>query len=115
MNSSSAVQDGILYLRLSGDLIGSPDSQQILQTVNEHLGDAVRFCAVDLSAVRFINSTGIGVLVSMLTKFRNQGGDMVLINPSEQLQKLLLITKLNTIFTIAADDVSAAEQLKAAN
>lgn len=113
MTSSSAVVDGILYLRLTGDLIGSPDSQQILQIVNEYLGDAIQFCAIDLSAVRFINSTGIGVLVSVLTKFRNQGGELVLINPSEQLQKLLLITKLNAIFTIAADDVSAAEQLKA--
>ncbi|UOR06032.1 STAS domain-containing protein [Hymenobacter aerilatus] len=115
MNSSSAVEDGILYLRLSGDLIGSPDSQQILQIVNEYLGEAIRFCAIDLSAVRFINSTGIGVLVSVLTKFRNQGGELVLIKPSEQLQKLLLITKLNAIFTIAADEASAAEHLKAAN
>ncbi|MBO3273527.1 STAS domain-containing protein, partial [Hymenobacter defluvii] len=71
MNSSSAVEDGILYLRLSGDLLGSPDSQQILQIVNGYLGEAIRFCAIDLSAVRFINSTGIGVLVSVLTKFRN--------------------------------------------
>ena len=115
MNSSSAVEDGILYLRLSGDLLGSPDSQQILQIVNGYLGEAIRFCTIDLSAVRFINSTGIGVLVSVLTKFRNQGGELVLIKPSEQLQKLLLITKLNAIFTIAADEESAAEQLKAAN
>lgn len=115
MNITSAVHDGILYVRLNGDLIGSSDSQQILQTINEHLGDAIRYCAIDLSNVRFINSTGIGVLVSILTKFRNQGGELVLIKPSEQLQKLLLITKLNDIFIIAADDASAAEQLKAAN
>lgn len=63
--------------------------------------------------MRFINSTGIGVLVSILTKFRNQRGELVLINSSEYTRKLLVITKLDTIFIIAADDVSAAEQLKA--
>ena len=115
MKIESAVRNGILYVRLNGDLIGSPDSQQLLQTVNDHLGESVMLCAVDLSDVRFINSTGIGVLVSILTKFRNQGGELVLINPSEHMQKLLLITKLNAIFTIANDDASAAEHLKAAN
>ncbi len=113
MKTESAVQDGILYVRLTGDLIGSPDSQPLLQTVNDHLGESITYCAIDLSNVRFINSTGIGVLVSILTKFRNQGGELVLINPSEHIRKLLVITKLNAIFTIAADDMSAAEQLKA--
>lgn len=113
MKTESAVQNGILFVRLSGDLIGSPDTQPLLQTINEHLGDEVILCAVDLSGVRFINSTGIGVLVSILTKFRNQGGELVLINPSEHIRKLLVITKLNAIFTIAATDAEAAEQLKA--
>jgi anti-sigma B factor antagonist len=63
--------------------------------------------------VRFINSTGIGVMVSVLTKFRNQGGELVLINPSELVRKLLVITKLDAIFILATDDASAAEQLKA--
>lgn len=113
MKTESVVQDDILYVRLAGDLIGSPDSQQLLQIVNEHLGEAVLLCAIDLSNVRFINSTGIGVLVSILTKFRNQGGELVLINPSEHIRKLLLITKLNAIFTVVANDAEAAEQLKA--
>jgi anti-sigma B factor antagonist len=113
MKTESAVQDGILYVRLTGDLIGSPDSQPLLQAVNDHLGEGIIYCAIDLSNVRFINSTGIGVMVSILTKFRNQGGELVLINPSELVRKLLVITKLDAIFIIAVDDASAAEQLKA--
>ncbi|MCR5889102.1 STAS domain-containing protein [Hymenobacter sp. J193] len=113
MKTEAAVQNGILYVRLAGDLIGSPDSQQLLHTVNEQLGEDVTLCAIDLSHVRFINSTGIGVLVSVLTKFRNQGGELVLINPSDHIRKLLVITKLNAIFTVAATDTEAAEHLKA--
>ena len=115
MKTETAVQDGILYVRLSGDLIGSPDTQQLLQSVDQHLGEDVRHCAVDLSEVRYINSTGIGVLVSLLTKFRSRGGELVLINPADHPRKMLIITKLNAVFSIADDASAAAHQLKAAN
>lgn len=115
MKTETAVQDGILFVRLSGDLIGSPDTQQLLQSVDQHLGEEVHSCAVDLSGVRYINSTGIGVLVSLLTKFRSRGGEMILINPADHPRKMLAITKLNAIFSIADDDTAAAQQLKASN
>ena len=104
--------ENMLFARLQGDLIGSPDSQQLLEVVNKSIEDSIVLCAIDLSKVRFINSSGIGVLVSLLTKFRNRGGEMVLINPSEHIRKLLIITKLNAIFTIAEDDDQAAKLLK---
>jgi anti-sigma B factor antagonist len=115
MKTETAVQDGILFVRLSGDLIGNPDTQQLLQSVDQHLGDELRHCAVNLSEVRYINSTGIGVLVSLLTKFRSRGGELVLVNPADHPRKMLALTKLNAIFSIADDDSAAAQQLKASN
>ena len=111
MTTTSTLTNGILYLTLTGDLIGSPDTQQLLESVNEYLGDAVTHCAVDLSGIRYINSTGIGVLVSLLTKFRSRGGEMVLINPADHPKKMLALTKLNNIFTVAADQAAARQQL----
>ena len=99
MKLESTIKDNILYVRLQGDLIASPDSQQLLDLVNNSINDSVLLCAIDLSNVRFINSSGIGVLVSLLTKFRNRGGELILIKPSEHIRKLLIITKLNAIFT----------------
>jgi anti-sigma B factor antagonist len=112
MKLESNIKDDILYVRLQGDLIASPDSQQLLDLVSNSLNDAVLLCAIDLSNVRFINSSGIGVLVSLLTKFRNRGGELILIKPSEHIRKLLIITKLNAIFTIAENDEFAAKYLK---
>jgi anti-sigma B factor antagonist len=111
MTTTSTLTDGILYLTLAGDLIGSPDTQQLVASVNEYLGDAVTNCAVDLSDIRYINSTGIGVLVSLLTKFRSRGGEMVLINPADHPRKMLALTKLNNIFIVAADEATARQQL----
>jgi anti-sigma B factor antagonist len=107
-----ALEDNMLFARLQGDLIGSPDSQQLVEVVNKNIEESIVLCAVDLSKVRFINSSGIGILVSLLTKFRNRGGEMILINPSEHIRKLLIITKLNAIFTVAEDDAQAAKFLK---
>ena len=114
MTTTSTVQNGILFIRLAGDLIGSPDTDQLLQTVNHHLGEDLNQCAVDLSEVRYINSTGIGVLVSLLTKFRSRGGELVLINPADHPKKMLAITKLNNIFTVSPDEVTACQQLNPA-
>ncbi len=112
MKLTHALVDNILTARLQGDLIGSPDSQQLVDVVNQSINESVVLCAIDLSKVRFINSSGIGVLVSLLTKFRNRGGEMVLINPSEHIRKLLIITKLNAIFTVAENDGQAVNFLK---
>ena len=111
MNSTSTITDGILYITLTGDLIGSPDTQQFLQSVNECFNDNILSCAVDLSAICYINSTGIGALVSLLTKFRSRGGEMVLINPADHPRKMLALTKLNNIFAVAADQAAAHQQL----
>ncbi|WP_426061858.1 STAS domain-containing protein [Hymenobacter sp. B1770] len=111
MTSTSSLQDGVLLVRLTGDLIGSPDTEQLVASINQHLGESVTNCAVDLSEIRYINSTGIGVLVSLLTKFRSRGGEMVLINPADHPKKMLALTKLNNIFIVAANETAAREQL----
>jgi anti-sigma B factor antagonist len=106
------IQDDIFVLSLNGDLIGENRGPELLELANEQINDDVKLCAIDISEVRFINSSGIGVLITMLTKFRNIDGEVVLINPSEQVKKLLIITKLNAIFTIVDTREEAFHELK---
>ncbi|KAA3439111.1 STAS domain-containing protein [Rufibacter hautae] len=112
MKIDHTLDNNILIIRLEGDMIGGPETQRLMDLANNTIDDALLLSAVDLSNVRFINSTGIGVLVSLLTKFRNRGGELILINPSEHIRKLLIITKLSAIFTIAEDDTKAVQLLK---
>ncbi|WP_181305946.1 STAS domain-containing protein [Rufibacter sp. XAAS-G3-1] len=112
MKIDHTLENNILFIRLEGDMIGGPETQRLMDLANTTIDDSMLLSAVDLSNVRFINSTGIGVLVSLLTKFRNRGGELILINPSEHIRKLLIITKLNAIFTIAEDDSNAVQLLK---
>ena len=101
MNVNHSLKEGILILELSGDLLGETNGLQVVEVANDYItqGKATK-CAVDLSMVRYMNSNGLGILIALLTKFRNKDGELVLIKPSEQISKLFMITKLNSIFTI---------------
>lgn len=104
MTFEHEIKDNVLFLRLSGDLIGEDNGANILDKVNNAIQDNVRTCIVDISNLRYINSSGIGVLITILTKFRNKGGEVYLMKPSETVQKLLVITKLNAIFNIVQSE-----------
>jgi anti-sigma B factor antagonist len=100
MNFAQEIKANTLILRISGDLIGEDTGTRLVESVNEAVSHQVLTCIVDISGLRYINSSGIGVLITILTKFRNKGGEVYLMKPSESVKKLLAITKLNAIFQI---------------
>jgi len=100
MNFSHDIKGNRLTIRLSGDLIGEDNGASVIEVVTNAIQQKVLLCVVDISELRYINSSGIGVLITILTKFRNKGGEVYLMKPSESVQKLLVITKLNAIFQI---------------
>ena len=112
MKHSSKLKDGILFIQLQGDLIGEENGAAIVDLANDKINEGVLQSAIDLSGVRYMNSSGIGVLITVLTKFRNKGGEIVLVNPSDQIKKLLIITKLNAIFNIVENESEAVAKLK---
>ena len=100
MNFSKETRSNTLIVRIAGDLIGEDIGTGLVDTVNEAIGHQVLTCIIDISGIRYINSSGIGVLITVLTKFRNKGGEVYLMKPSESVKKLLVITKLNAIFQV---------------
>ena len=112
MKFKHEVKEGnVLVLSLSGDLIGEDNGASILELATDHIKRNIRYCIVDISNVRYINSSGIGVLITILTKFRNKGGEVYLVRPSENVKKLLIITKLNAIFNVAETEDEAMSSL----
>ncbi|HNT51007.1 MAG TPA: STAS domain-containing protein [Cyclobacteriaceae bacterium] len=110
MNLTQELRGNNLILRIAGDLIGEDDNSQLISVVNEAISHQVATCIIEISALRYINSSGIGILITILTKFRNKGGEVYLMNPSESVTKLLVITKLNSIFQI----IKSEEEIKKA-
>jgi len=104
-------EGNILILQLNGDLIGDEVGPKLVEFVTDAVNDKLKTCIIDLKEVRYISSSGIGVLITMLTKMRNSGGEVFLTSPSEHVKKLLIITKLNNIFTVFDSLEKALEEV----
>jgi anti-sigma B factor antagonist len=100
MNYTNEIKEDTLIIRLSGDLIGEQDGTGVLSVATDAIQSQVKNCIIDISDLRYINSSGIGVLITILTKFRNKGGEVYLLKQSDSVKKLLVITKLNAIFQV---------------
>ncbi len=112
MNFAQEIKSNALILRISGDLIGEDSGTRLVGAVNDAMSHKVLVCIIDISGLRYINSSGIGVLITILTKFRNKGGEVYLMKPSESVKKLLILTKLNSIFQVVDKEEEAISQSK---
>lgn len=97
-------------LRLNGDVTGDGE-EAVLHLANQAIVNGVRTAVIDISGVRFMNSSGIGLLIKLLTRFRNKGGEAYLLQPPETVRKLLVMTRLEAIFRIinSVDEARTAE------
>jgi anti-sigma B factor antagonist len=107
MNFSYEIQDNALFITADGDLLGLQNDVKVLDYINQDLSESVIYCIIDISNINYMNSSGLSMLIRILTKFRNRDGDVALVNPSDSVRKLLVITKLNAIFTIATSKEEA--------
>lgn len=107
----AGIQVGIFNLQ--GNLIGEKDGIPITESFAEKLEEGARYFVINLESLQHINSAGLGVLITLLTKARKHDGEVVLANPSSYIQNLLVITKLNSIFKIYDDSESAIGALQA--
>ena len=67
---------------------------------------------ITLGEVNYIDSSGIGELVSAFTTTKNQGGELKLLNLTKKVNDLLQITKLYTVFDVKDDETSAVKSFK---
>jgi anti-sigma B factor antagonist len=107
MKVSTRQVDGITILDLSGRITLGEGSVQLRDAVRDLLSKGQKRILLNLGDVNYIDSSGIGELVSAYTTVRNQGGELKLLNLTKKVHDLLQITKLYTVFDIKDDEASA--------
>jgi len=107
MNLSDYERDGIAVLEPRGKIMGGPDATILHEKLHECIEKGQKQVIIDLSRVEWMNSTGLGILISGLTTLRNSGGELKLANVTDKIQSLLTITKLVTVFE-AFDSIDEA-------
>ncbi len=82
--------------------------------MNELINEGHRRFVLNLAGVQYVDSSGLGQLISIWTSIRNKNGHMTILNPTKRVLKLFDITRLNTIFTILEDESEAVERARKA-
>lgn len=86
---------------LNGNLLKRDDAFELIEAIEQLVFTNNTYFALNLEQMDYINSSGLNVLINLLTKIRNSGGEMAVYNVPKKIQQLLLITKLNSIFNVS--------------
>lgn len=108
MSFTASKHGDITIIEIEGQLIVG-NRQALKQMVLDDLEKGTRKVLVDFARTGYIDSSGLGVLVSLAKKIREMGGELRLANLSDDLQTLFELTKLDTLFQIADTRESALE------
>jgi len=98
---------GVAVLDLSGRITLGEGSVQIRDAIRDLLGKGQKSILLDLGEVNYIDSSGLGELVSAYTSARNQGAGLKLLKLTKKVHDLLQLTKLYTVFDIYDDEAVA--------
>jgi anti-sigma B factor antagonist len=98
MKLTDRVVNDVVVLEPKGKIMGGPDATLLHDKLHEFIDQNKKKVIIDLSKVEWMNSTGLGILISGLTTMRNNGGELKLAGVTEKIESLLTITKLITVF-----------------
>ncbi|HUV35480.1 MAG TPA: STAS domain-containing protein [Patescibacteria group bacterium] len=104
--------DGVAILDLSGEMYGGPDNMELVDIVSELAKEKKLDLIINLAKVKWISSTGLGILVSARSRFAKEGGVVKLCHPNERVLGILQVTRLNLIFDVYPSEQEAIESLK---
>jgi anti-anti-sigma factor len=101
----------IVLIHFKGNLIEKSQAIELMNEFDELLKRNRTRVVVDMAEFGYMNSTGLNVLIQILTKARKSGGEAVISSVPDNIRSLMLITKLNSIFTVVADQKEAEKFL----
>lgn len=107
IKASTRLVDGVTVVDLSGRITLGEASSTLRETVRDLISKGQKNILLNLGDVTYIDSSGIGELVSSYTSVSNQGGKLKLLNLQKKVHDLLQITKLYTVFEVHTDEAAA--------
>lgn len=107
MKATTRQVDSVVVIDVSGRITLGEGCVQLRQLIRDELAKGNKQMLVNLAEVTYIDSSGIGELVSAFTAVSNQGGQLKLLKLTKKVHDLLQITKLYTVFDVHDDEAKA--------
>ena len=89
---------GAVVIELKGNVMGGDDTKDFNDLLHKLIEEGKIRVVIDLGDVKFMNSSGLGMLIGGLTTMKKANGNYKLANVTDKIESLLIITKLITIF-----------------
>jgi anti-sigma B factor antagonist len=99
--------DGHIIVEASGRIDSGPAYLQLRELTKRLTTEGTRYFVLNMAGISYVDSAGLGLLLSIYATIRNQGGDLKLLNVSPRVQELLKTTNLGHIFEIYDDENEA--------
>src|ERR1700694_1480853 len=109
MKTSTRQVNGVTIVDCSGRITLGEGSVTLKDVVRDLLSKGQKKILLNLGDVNYIDSSGIGEMVSAFTTAKNQGGELKLLKLTKKVHDLLQITKLNTVFDVKDDEAAAVK------
>jgi anti-sigma B factor antagonist len=94
-----------------GELIDRGQASAMLDEIEEDIEKGSNKILLNLSDLKYLNSSGLNVIINILTKARKSGGDVAICNVNKKITELLVITKLNSVFNVCENEEEALKVL----
>lgn len=98
MSFNTSERYNSVVIEFKGNVMGGPDAVSLNEKLHELIDTDKTNVVVDLGKVKFMNSSGLGMLIGGLTTMRKAGGDLRIANATDKIESLLIVTKLITVF-----------------
>jgi len=108
-NYKAEEKNDYCLLYFSGNLIEKSQALDMLEKFDELISKDVKKFVIDMSGFKYMNSTGLNTLLTILTKARKAGGEAIICCVPDNINSLLAVTKLNNIFTVVTSEKEAEE------
>ncbi|HEX8181029.1 MAG TPA: STAS domain-containing protein [Pyrinomonadaceae bacterium] len=112
LNISERQAGDVTVLDLSGKITIGEGSVSLRSAIRRLIEEGKKKILLNLGQVGYVDSSGIGELVSSFTTINREGGQLKIVNLTQKIQDLLAITKLLTVFDVYDDEATALNSFK---
>ena len=104
------IENNVQTIVMKGRILDRSEAEEMMEKVSKNINEGKNRLIFNLEELDYMNSAGLNVLITLLTKSRNNYGEMVLMNLSDKVRNLLVTSKLQNIFKIV-DSIEAAKEI----
>lgn len=98
MKIKERMEGDVAVLTLSGKMMGGPETMALHERIKSLIADGIHNVVIDLHGVKWMNSSGLGVIMACMTSLQQANGKLKLASVTDKVQSIMMITKLIQVF-----------------